>query len=341
MERELPLVNNGSALPLQYTAADAEAEAAAAIASGEAPDDGLRRKAPRRTDNYSRTGKPEWLKVKATLGPNYQRLQGMMRDLTLHTVCEEAQCPNIFECWESGTATFMILGDICTRACGFCAVKSGKPNELDWAEPERVAEAVKAMDLKHAVITSVNRDDLLNGGAEIFHGTITKIREVSPETSIEVLIPDYEGNWDALQITMDARPEILNHNLETVPRMYSWVRPAAIYEQSLELLRRAKEMEPRALTKTGIMVGLGETLAEIEQVMRDIVAVGVDIMTIGQYLRPSIKHLPVERYYKPEEFEQLKVLGESLGIPHVESGALVRSSYHAREQYEKLGGVPV
>lgn len=340
MERELPLVQNGSA-PLQYTAADAEAETVAAIAAGERPDDGLRRKAPRRTVNYSRTGKPEWLRIKATMGPNYRRLQGTMRDLSLHTVCEEAQCPNIFECWESGTATFMILGDICTRSCGFCAVKSGKPNELDWAEPKRVAEAVEAMGLKHAVITSVNRDDLLNGGSEIFHGTITEIRKVSPETSIEVLIPDYEGNWDALQITMDARPEILNHNLESVPRLYPWVRPQAIYTRSLELLQRAKAMDPEALTKTGIMVGLGETLEEIEQVMKDIAAIGVDIMTIGQYLRPSIKHLPVERYYTPEEFVQLKELGESLGIPHVESGALVRSSYHAREQYEKLGGVRV
>lgn len=340
MERELPLVQNGG-LPLQYTAADAEAERVAAIAAGEMADDGLRRTPPRRTANYSRTGKPDWLRIKATMGPNYRRLQGMMRDLTLHTVCEEAQCPNIFECWESGTATFMILGDICTRACGFCAVKSGQPNELDWAEPERVAEAVQAMDLKHAVITSVNRDDLLNGGSEIFHATIQEIRKVSPETSIEVLIPDYEGNWDALQITMDARPEILNHNLETVPRLYPWVRPQAIYERSLELLHRAKTMDPRALTKTGIMVGLGETVEEIEQVMKDIAAIGVDIMTIGQYLRPSIKHLPVEKYYTPEEFVQLKELGESIGIPHVESGALVRSSYHAREQYEKLGGVPV
>lgn len=341
MERELPLVNNGRGLPLQYTAADVEAATAAAIAKGEKPDDGLRRTPPRRTENYSRTGKPEWFKVKATMGPNYERLHGMMRDLTLHTVCEEAQCPNIFECWESGTATFMILGDICTRACGFCAVKSGKPNELDWAEPERVAEAVQAMGLKHAVITSVNRDDLTNGGSEIFHATIKAIREVSPDTSIEVLIPDYEGNWEALKITMDARPEILNHNLETVPRLYPWVRPQAIYERSLELLHRAKQMDPQALTKTGIMVGLGETIEEIEQVMKDIVAIGVDIMTIGQYLRPSIKHLPVERYYTPDEFKQLKELGESLGIPHVESGPLVRSSYHAREQYEKLGGVPV
>jgi len=275
------------------------------------------------------------------MGLNYRRLQGMMLGQSLHTVCEEAQYPNLFECGEGGTATFMILGDICTRACGFCAVKSGKPTELDWAEPARVAEAVKAMGLKHAVITSVTRDDLINGGAEIFHNTIKAIREVSPDTSIEVLIPDYQGNWDALKITMDAKPEILNHNMETVPRMYAWVRPKAVYEQSLELLRRAKEMDPGVLTKTGIMVGLGETLEEIEQVMRDIHAAGVDIMTIGQYLRPSVKHLPVEKYYTPEEFQDLKRMGEAIGIPHVESGPLVRSSYHAREQFEKLGGVTV
>lgn len=333
MERELPLVSVDT-LPVEH----------AALTSGDngATDEpALRTRPPRRSENYSRTGKPEWLRVRATMGPNYRRLQGMMRGLSLHTVCEEAQCPNMYECWESGTATFMILGDICTRACGFCAVKSGKPTELDWAEPARVAEAVEAMGLKHAVITSVTRDDLLNGGAEIFHNTIKAIREVSPETSIEVLIPDYQGNWDALQITMDAKPEILNHNMETVPRMYPWVRPKAVYEQSLELLRRAKEMDPSVLTKTGIMVGLGETLEEIEKVMRDIHAVGVDIMTIGQYLRPSIKHLPVEKYYTPEEFAQLKEMGEAIGIPHVESGPLVRSSYHAREQFEKLGGVTV
>lgn len=333
MERELPLVSVDT-LPVEHAVLKSGTD-------GGADEPTLRTKPPKRSENYSRTGKPDWLRVRGTMGPNYRRLQGMMRGLSLHTVCEEAQCPNIYECWESGTATFMILGDICTRACGFCAVKSGKPTELDWAEPERVAEAVQAMGLKHAVITSVTRDDLLNGGAEIFHNTIKAIREVSPETSIEVLIPDYQGNWDALKITMDAKPEILNHNMESVPRMYSWVRPKAIYEQSLELLRRAKEMDPTVLTKTGIMVGLGETLEEIEQVMRDIHAVGVDIMTIGQYLRPSIKHLPVEKYYTPEEFEELKKMGEAIGIPHVESGPLVRSSYHAREQFEKLGGVTV
>src|SRR5690554_284720 len=336
MERELPLVSvNG--LPTEHAGAAAPEAGAAGAAGGPA----LRTRPPRRSANYSRTGKPEWLRIRATMGPNYRRLKNMMRGLALHTVCEEAQCPNMFECWESGTATFMILGDICTRACGFCAVKSGRPTELDWAEPARVAEAVKAMGLKHAVITSVTRDDLLNGGAEIFHNTIKAVREVSPGTSIEVLIPDFQGNWEALKITMDARPEILNHNMETVPRLYPWVRPKAVYEQSLELLRRAKEMDPDVLTKTGIMVGLGETLEEIEQVMRDVHAAGVDIMTIGQYLRPSVKHLPVEKYYTPEEFDQLKRMGEAIGIPHVESGPLVRSSYHAREQFEKLGGVTV
>ena len=325
MERELPLFP-----------AEALHEAV-----GPWPEEPAVRRRPKRSENYNPTGKPPWLKVRATLGPNYQRLKDLMRGLSLHTVCEEAQCPNIFECWEHGTATFMILGDICTRACGFCAVKSGRPTELDWAEPERVAEAVAVLGLKHAVITSVTRDDLINGGSEIFHATIRAIRERCPGTSVEVLIPDYQGNWDALKITMDARPDILNHNLETVPRLYPWVRPKARYEQSLELLRRAKAMDPTVLTKTGIMVGLGETREEIEQVMRDVHAAGVDIMTIGQYLRPSIKHLPVERYYPPEEFAELKRIGEAIGIPHVEAGPLVRSSYHAHDQLQKLGGVKV
>ncbi|MBO8140557.1 MAG: lipoyl synthase [Firmicutes bacterium] len=300
-----------------------------------------RTRPPRRRENYQPTGKPPWLKVRAALGPNYRRIESLMRDLSLNTVCEEAHCPNIFECWERGTATFMILGDICTRACGFCAVKSGRPTELDWAEPERVAEAVSAMGLKHAVITSVTRDDLTNGGAEIFRATIRAIRERCPGTAVEVLIPDYEGNWEALAITIEARPDVLNHNLETVPRLYPWVRPKARYERSLELLQRAKAMDGDVLTKTGIMVGLGETLDEIRKVMEDVHRIGVDIMTIGQYLRPSIKHLPVERYYRPEEFDELKRMGEAIGIPHVEAGPLVRSSYHAHEQLEKLSGVNV
>mgnify|MGYP003858118371 CR=1 FL=1 len=296
----------------------------------------------RRSQVPARGDKPPWLKVRATLGPNYQRLKDLMRDLRLHTVCEEAHCPNIFECWEHGTATFMILGDICTRACGFCAVKSGRPTELDRAEPERVADAVARMGLRHAVVTSVTRDDLHDGGAEIFAETIRAIRRTCPQTSVEVLIPDFRGNWDALATVMAARPDVLNHNVETVPRLYPRVRPGAIYARSVELLRRAAELAPGVLVKSGIMVGLGETRSEILQLMRDLKDAGCAIMTIGQYLRPSARHLPVVRYYAPEEFAELKRLGEEeVGLPHVEAGPLVRSSYHAHDQVLRLGGMSV
>jgi lipoic acid synthetase len=285
--------------------------------------------------------KPEWLKVRFPGGPNYMRLKGLMREQRLHTVCEEAHCPNIGECWEAGTATFMILGDTCTRACAFCAVKSGRPLALDLGEPLRVAQAVRQMGLTHAVVTSVNRDDQRDGGAAIFAATIHAIRRLSPGTTVEVLIPDFMGNWYALATVMAARPEILNHNTETVPRLYRRVRPKARYERSLELLRRAKEMDPHGITKTGVMVGLGETRHELIMVMADLVDVGCDVLTIGQYLRPSAKHAPLERYYRPEEFDWLAEAGRGLGFAHVEAGPLVRSSYHAERQVARLGRAPV
>ena len=276
--------------------------------------------------------KPPWLKVRFPGGPNYLRLKGIMRQGRLHTVCEEARCPNIGECWDAGTATFMILGDTCTRACGFCAVKTGRPLALDRLEPMRVASAVREMGLTHAVVTSVNRDDEPDGGAAIFAHTIRWIRRLSPGTSIEVLIPDFVGNWDALATVMDARPEILNHNTESVPRLYRRVRPKARYERSLELLRRAKELDPGTITKSGLMVGLGEAKHELLLVFADLVDAGVEVLTLGQYLRPSPKHLPVVRYYDPQEFEQLKEEALALGFRHVEAGPLVRSSYHAERQ---------
>ncbi len=281
--------------------------------------------------------KPEWLKVRFPGGPNYVRLKGLIREKRLHTVCEEAHCPNIGECWEAGTATFMILGDTCTRACAFCAVKSGRPLALDTDEPVRVAQAVRRMGLTHAVVTSVNRDDEPDGGAAIFAATIRSIRRLCPGTSVEVLIPDFMGNWQALATVMEERPEILNHNTETVPRLYRRVRPKARYERSLELLRRAKEMDPKGITKTGVMVGLGETKHELLLVMADLVDVGCDVLTIGQYLRPSARHAPVERYYRPEEFEDLAEAGRRLGFRHVEAGPLVRSSYHAERHVAELG----
>lgn len=281
--------------------------------------------------------KPEWLKVSFPGGPNYVRLKGLMREKRLHTVCEEAHCPNVGECWEAGTATFMILGDTCTRACAFCAVNSGRPQALDPGEPLRVAQAVRRMGLTHAVVTSVNRDDEPDGGATMFADTIRWIRRLSPGTSVEVLIPDFLGNWFALATVMRARPEILNHNAETVPRLYSRVRPKARYERSLELLRRAKEMSPGGITKTGVMVGLGETKHELLLVMADLADVGCDVLTVGQYLRPSAKHAPVERYYHPEEFAELAEEGRRLGLRYVEAGPLVRSSYHAERQVALLG----
>ncbi|MFO7248365.1 MAG: lipoyl synthase [Bacillota bacterium] len=285
--------------------------------------------------------KPEWLKIKLITGENYHELKKMMRSKTLHTVCEEARCPNIYECWSHRTATFMILGDICTRACRFCAVKTGMPTELDLAEPERVAEAVEQMGLRHAVVTSVARDDLKDGGASIFAETIRAIRRRNPFTTVEVLIPDFQGNWDALKVVMDARPDILNHNIETVRRLTPRVRAKATYERSLELLRRAKELQPDIPTKSGIMLGVGETWEEILETMDDLRAAGVDILTIGQYLQPTKQHLKIERYYHPDEFARLKEEGLKRGFKHVESGPLVRSSYHAHEQVESAKAAEV
>ena len=265
-------------------------------------------------------------------GPNYGRLQELMRSKELHTVCEEARCPNIGDCWNRGTATFMILGDTCTRSCGFCAVKTGRPGTLDLGEPERVAVAVQRMNLRHAVITSVNRDELPDGGAAIFAETIRAVRRNSPGTTIEVLIPDFKGDRKALATVMAAKPEILDHNVETVPRLYRRVRPQAEYARSLAVLRVAKEIDPEALTKSGLMVGLGEERDELLAVFADLAAQGVDILTVGQYLRPTPDHLPIERYWTPDEFAGLRAATLEMGFRHVEAGPLVRSSYHAEEQ---------
>lgn len=279
--------------------------------------------------------KPEWLKINLVSGPElaaFKELKQTMRGKALHTVCEEARCPNIHECWANRTATFMILGDICTRACRFCAVKTGLPTELDLAEPERVAEAAEQMGLKHVVVTSVARDDLADGGAQIFAETIRAIRRRLPLASVEVLIPDFQGDWDALKVVMDARPDVLNHNIETVRRLSDRVRARAKYDRSLELLRKSKELQPDIPTKSSIMIGVGETVEEILETMDDLRAADVDIMTIGQYLQPTKKHLPVIKYYHPDEFRMLKEEGMKRGFSHVESGPLVRSSYHAHEQ---------
>ncbi|HEY9581368.1 lipoyl synthase [Savagea sp. SN6] len=285
----------------------------------------------KRKDEYLR--KPEWLKIKLNTNENYTGLKKLMREKNLHTVCEEAKCPNIHECWaERRTATFMILGDTCTRACRFCAVKTGLPTELDRAEPERVADSVALMNLKHAVVTAVARDDLKDGGSEIFAETIRAIRRKSPFTTVEVLPSDMGGDIDNLQRLMDAKPDILNHNIETVERLTPRVRARATYPRSLELLRRAKEMYPEIPTKSSLMVGLGETKEEIIQTMDDLRANNVDIMTIGQYLQPSRKHLKVQKYYTPEEFNELYEIAMSKGFSHCEAGPLVRSSYHADEQ---------
>ena len=281
--------------------------------------------------------KPSWLKVKAPGGPTYLELQRLMRELDLRTVCEEAHCPNIGECWEHKAATFMILGDVCTRNCAYCAVAHGTPRPLDAHEPVRLAEAVARMGLRHVVITSVDRDDLPNGGAEIFAASIREIRARLPETSVEVLIPDFKGSADALRIVVDARPDILNHNLETIERLYRIARPGGRYPRALELLRRAKEIDPDATTKSGIICGLGEEWDEMVASMGDLRAQGVDILTLGQYLRPSADHLPIARWYSPDEFAELKRIGIALGFRHVESGPLVRSSYHAWEQAAQAG----
>ena len=280
--------------------------------------------------------RPEWIKVRAPGGESYEFLKGLMRSKQLHTVCEEAHCPNIGECWGAGTATFLILGDICTRSCGFCDIKTGRPLALDWAEPMRVAQAVQSMNLQHVVITSVNRDEREDGGAPIFAQCIQRIREVQPDCSIEVLIPDFKGSRANLQTVMEARPEILNHNVETVARLFKKVQPQDKYEWAMTTLRHAKQMDAEVLTKSGIMLGLGETWDEIVAVMQDVVDCGVDILTIGQYLQPSRNHLPIEKYYHPDEFEQLRQIGYEMGFRWVESGPLVRSSYRAAQQVAEL-----
>ncbi|HZD11366.1 MAG TPA: lipoyl synthase [Candidatus Binatia bacterium] len=280
--------------------------------------------------------RPDWIKVRVPAGENYSFLKDLMRSKRLHTVCEEAMCPNIGECWGAGTATFLIMGDTCTRSCGFCDIKTGRPAPLDWEEPERVAQAVRKMNLRHVVITSVNRDERKDGGAPIFALCIERIREVQAGCSIEVLIPDFKGSEAALKIVMDTRPDILNHNVETVPRLFRKVQPQDHYEWALTTLRNAKVMQPDALTKSGIMVGLGETFDELVEVMRDLAQLKVDILTIGQYLQPSRQHLPIERYYPPEEFDELSRIGYELGFRWVESGPLVRSSYRAEQQVRQL-----
>jgi lipoic acid synthetase len=277
--------------------------------------------------------RPDWLRVKFLGGERYQDLKRIMRTLELHTVCESARCPNMGECWEHGTATFMILGDICTRACGFCAVPSGKPaGPPDEDEPFRVAEAVAKMGLRYAVVTSVNRDDQPDGGAHIFARTIEEIRRRVPGCKVEVLIPDFRGDWEALSVVLAVRPDILNHNTETVPRLYRQVRKGAVYERSLELLRRSKEAHPEVPTKTGLMLGLGERKDEVLDTMQDLATQGTDILTLGQYLQPTREHLPIVRYVHPDEFAEYKILGEAMGFKHVEAGPLVRSSYHAFDQ---------
>jgi lipoyl synthase len=279
-----------------------------------------------------RMSKPSWLRARAPVGDNFHNLKKLARGLGLHTVCESAQCPNIGECWNHKTATFMLLGDICTRRCGFCAVPKGKPQPIDWDEPRRVAEAVAILGLKHAVVTSVNRDDDNLGGARIFAETIREIRERTPDCRIEVLIPDFQGMDEALKVVLDAQPDVLNHNTESVPRLYRVVRSGARYERTLKLLENVKKFSPGMVTKSGVMVGLGETTEELIEVFRDLGGRDVDILTVGQYLRPSRDHLPIARFYTPDEFNDLRDEALRFGFRHVESGPLVRSSYHAHEQ---------
>src|SRR6478672_3608475 len=281
--------------------------------------------------------KPSWLKMKMPAGEAFSKLLKLVNDEKLHTVCQSAKCPNMGECWAAGTATLMILGDVCTRSCGFCHIATGRPPTLDTEEPVRVGRAVATMNLGHAVITSVNRDELPDGGAGIWAETIRQIRLQSPGTSVEVLIPDFCGDWSALQTVLDAKPDILNHNIESVPRLYKQVRPQAKYRRSLELLQVAKQQG--FLTKTGMMLGLGEEEHEIDAVLDDLVAIGCDILTLGQYLQPTFKHLPVERWVHPDEFAEWKVRGERKGLRHVESGPLVRSSYHAEKQVQAHASV--
>jgi lipoyl synthase len=278
--------------------------------------------------------KPPWLKVRAPGGPNYSRLRHLMRELDLHTVCEEARCPNVGECWEHGTATFMVLGDVCTRNCAYCAVAHGRPPRYDIEEPSRVAAAVAEMRLRHAVITSVDRDDLPDYGAWIFAETIRQIKHRLPDCSVEVLVPDFQGNESSIRTVLEARPDIYNHNTETVPRLYKRCRPGGRYERVMRIFRFAKQTAPDIPTKTGIILGMGETMDEVVETMRELRAVDVDILTLGQYLRPSSSHIPLDRYYTPDEFRRLREIGLDLGFRHVESGPLVRSSYHAWEQVQ-------
>ncbi|HEX6818485.1 MAG TPA: lipoyl synthase [Ktedonobacterales bacterium] len=282
--------------------------------------------------------RPDWLRVRVPTGENYEELKALMRGKALHTVCEEALCPNIAECWSHRTATFMILGSICTRSCGFCAVATGRPQPVDWEEPRRVAEAAAQMGLKHVVVTMVNRDELKDGGATLFAATIRWIRRLNPACAVEVLASDFKGSREALQILMDARPDVFSHNVETVPRLYKRVRPQAIYTRSLDVLSNAKTMRPEAPTKAGFMLGLGETREEVLALLRDLRERQVDIVTIGQYLRPTPQHLPVERYIPPDEFRDYAREGEAMGLRHVESGPLVRSSYHAWDQLQAAEG---
>ncbi|HXC24376.1 MAG TPA: lipoyl synthase [Gemmatimonadaceae bacterium] len=281
--------------------------------------------------------KPNWLKVKAPGGANYIRLKHLMRELNLHTVCEEARCPNVGECWEHGTATFMILGDVCTRNCAYCAVSHGRPPAYDIAEPSRVGEAVGELQLRHAVITSVDRDDLPDFGAYIFAETIRQIKQRVPDCSVEVLVPDFQGNRESIQTVLEAEPDIYNHNTETVPRLYKKCRPGGRYPRVLDIFRMSKAIAPHIPTKTGIILGMGETIEEVEVVMRDLRDVDVDILTLGQYLRPSDSHIALDRYVTPEEFKHLYDVGMAMGFKHVESGPLVRSSYHAWEQVQAAG----
>lgn len=284
----------------------------------------------------STDSRPEWIRVRHQQGPNFRELKTIMQDQTLHTVCEEAHCPNISECWELRTATFLILGDTCTRRCAYCAVTTGLPSHLDLGEPVRLAEAVQRMGLKHVVITSVTRDDLKDGGARIFAACINKVREYVPDCNVEVLTPDFKGDVRALEIVLKARPDVFSHNIETVPRLYRRVRPGGRYDRAVQLMLDSKQMYPDIPTKSGIMVGLGETMDEVVQVMKDLREAQVDIMTIGQYLRPKgqYEYARVEHYYRPQEFQELKEAGMAMGFKHVESGALVRSSYHAHQQVE-------
>jgi lipoic acid synthetase len=283
------------------------------------------------------TSKPEWLKARAPVGENYHALKQLARSLNLHTVCESAHCPNIGECWEHKTATFMMLGNLCTRRCGFCAVPKGPPEAIDYDEPRRVAEAIATLGLKHAVVTSVNRDDDVVGGARAFAILIEEVRRQAPGCQIEVLVPDFQGREEAIRLVVEARPEVLNHNTETVPRLYRAVRSGSRYSRSLRLLETAKRLDPTIITKSGVMAGLGEQMDELIAVFRDLASVGTDILTVGQYLRPSKDHLPMARYYTPAEFAEMKTAAMEMGFRHVESGPLVRSSYHAHEQAASTG----